>query len=187
MELGNNYAHNEEGEEHAVYGEVFWETAFEAEVPHLADSDCEQKYDDDREGEGGAGLGAEVGGSEPLNGYEIERVIVQAADPCAAEPEDGSFDVCVQIVLLGLYAVSVEDCCDKSGWEEAADDQRRERGVICVCGRVGHEANVEEEHSKDCWKEDRRGRGAKGKDSGEDDGDGKKRPAEIFNAGGREA
>lgn len=122
VEGGDDYAHNEEGDEDAIDGEVFREAAFEAKVPHLADGDCKQGYDDDGEGERGARLGAKVRGRESLNRYEVERVIVQAADPCATEPEDSALDVCGQILLLGLYAVSVEGCCNKGGREKAADD-----------------------------------------------------------------
>lgn len=123
VEGRDNDAEDQEGDEDGVNAEVAWEAALEAEIPHLAESDCKESKDDDDEGKAGARLGAEIGRCQSLDGDEVEGVIIQRANPCATKPENRSLDVGVQVFLLILDAVTVENCCYESGGKETANDE----------------------------------------------------------------
>lgn len=59
----------------------------------MAEGDGEDEKHDEDEGEWGARLRLDVRGGEPLDGdQDVEGVVVQRAEPGAAEPEDGAFD-----------------------------------------------------------------------------------------------
>lgn len=96
LEVWQDHAEDQTGADEGVELEVADESAFLPEEPDLRGRDDGQDDDDDGEGGPRAGLLLQIVRCETLDGDEIEGVVRQSADPAAAEPEDGFFELCCQ-------------------------------------------------------------------------------------------
>jgi hypothetical protein len=93
VHAGDSDESEDAADKDAVDAQILGEAAFDAEGPDLAERNAEEAEDDDNQGGNGAGLVLDVVRGEALDGDVVEGVVIQGANPAAAEPEDSLFDL----------------------------------------------------------------------------------------------
>lgn len=135
------------------------QSALIAEAPCLIENKYKQDNNDEDQGCNSTRLLAYIVRSQPLDGYAFKRVVSQRADPCAADPQDGLFDLSLAVAQGYADAKAIQEGSSQRGRQEAAKCRRGQGRVVRVWGRIRGHCGLEEQYGKDRGKEGGRARG----------------------------